>query len=89
MGRLEIRLQPRAKNDRITADKSGAVRIAVTSPPIDDRANGHLIRVLAKALAMPRSSLSIIKGGHGRNKIVEASGLTTEQAVLLLKKGVS
>jgi uncharacterized protein YggU (UPF0235/DUF167 family) len=48
----------------------------VTSPPVDNRANDHLIEFLAEVLGVGKTSLSIIKGGHSRNKVVEASGLT-------------
>jgi uncharacterized protein YggU (UPF0235/DUF167 family) len=63
----------------------GLVDLAVTSPPIDDRANEHLIRVLSDRLGVPKRSISIIAGGHYKNKVVEIEGMTREDAVKKLK----
>jgi uncharacterized protein (TIGR00251 family) len=76
--RIDIRLKPRAKNDRIAVTATGAIEIAVTSPPIDDRANDHLVALLADRLGMPKSALAIVGGRHGRNKIVAVPGLMKE-----------
>jgi uncharacterized protein (TIGR00251 family) len=79
--RLEIRLKPRAKADRIDLDESGRVDIAVTSPPVDDRANAHMAELLADWLKIPKRAISIIKGGHSRNKVVGVEGLTREKII--------
>lgn len=80
-GRLEIRLKPRAKNDRMTVHESGRIDIAVTSPPLDGKANEHLIRFLAERIGVPIARLSLIRGGHSRNKIVAVEGMTTDEAM--------
>jgi uncharacterized protein (TIGR00251 family) len=84
--RLEIRLKPRAKNDRVTMNAAaGVVDIAVTSPPIDDRANEHMIELLSDRLNVTRRFISIIKGGRSRNKVVAVEGLTKEEATQRLR----
>ena len=80
--RLEIRLKPRAKNDRISeVSATGLIDVAVTSPPIDGRANGHMIELLSDHLHVPQRAISVIKGGHCRNKVVAVEGITKEQAI--------
>jgi uncharacterized protein len=80
--RLEIRLKPRAKHDRVSEGAAGGlIDVAVTSPPIDGRANGHMIELLSDHLHVPLRAISIIKGGHSRNKVVAVEGLTKEQAI--------
>ena len=79
--RLEIRLKPRAKADRISFHESGILEIAVTSPPVDDRANVHMTELLADRLNVPKRAVSIIKGGHSRNKVVAVDGITNEEAL--------
>jgi len=79
--RLEIRLKPRAKADRIGLHESGRLDIAVTSPPVDDRANVHMAELLADRLKVPKRAVSIIKGGHSRNKVVAVEGLTKEESI--------
>ena len=83
--RLQIRLKPRAKNDRLTVLPGGLIDVAVTSPPIDDRANGHLIEFLSDRLGVPKRSVFVVVGGHSRNKVVEVEGMTKEEAVKKLK----
>jgi hypothetical protein len=87
--RLEIRLKPRAKNDRISVNGGGRIDITVTSPPIDERANRHCITLLAEYLGVPKSSLSIIRGEHSRNKVVAVAGLTKEEASRRLTAGIA
>ena len=79
--RFDIHLKPRAKNDRISPGTQGVIDIAVTSPPVDDRANDHLIELIARRTGLPKSAVSIIRGKHGRNKAVEVTGLTKEEAL--------
>jgi uncharacterized protein (TIGR00251 family) len=83
--RLAIRLKPRAKHDRLTVLQGGLIDVAVTSPPIDDRANERLIEVLAGRLGVPKRAISIVVGGHSRNKVVEVEGMTREEVVKKLK----
>lgn len=83
--RLEVRLKPRARNDRIRFGTAGLLDIAVTSPPVDDRANTHMAELLADRLNVPKRTVSIIKGGHSRNKVVAVEGLTKEEVVLRLR----
>jgi uncharacterized protein (TIGR00251 family) len=84
-GRLTVRLKPRAKNDRIKMLQDGTVDMAVTSPPVDGRANEHLIDLLADRLGVPKRSVSIVVGGHSRNKVVRVEGLTKEEVITALK----
>ncbi|MBN2188621.1 MAG: DUF167 domain-containing protein [Chitinispirillaceae bacterium] len=79
--RLEIRLKPRAKSDRIRVGPAGLLDIAVTSPPVDGRANEHLVRLLSDRLGVAKSSIKILRGGHSRNKAVMVEGFTKEEAL--------
>ena len=56
-----VRIKPRAKRDRVSiADDGVTVQVAVTAPPVDNKANEQCVKLLAKILRQPRSSLSII-----------------------------
>ncbi|HLV31257.1 MAG TPA: DUF167 domain-containing protein [Chitinispirillaceae bacterium] len=81
---IDIRLKPRSKKDKITI-KDSVIEIAVTSPPVDNKANMHLVRLLAKRLNVSRSSIQIIKGEHSRNKSVAITGISLDQAIKLLE----
>lgn len=80
-GRLEIRLKPRAKNDRLTVTGPGTVDIAVTSPPVDEKANEHLVKLLAKRLGVSKSAVTLLRGGHSKNKVVVVEGMSSEEVM--------
>jgi uncharacterized protein len=77
--RVAVRLTPRSRTDRIAGIGRGAageqaLQVAVTAPPVDDRANKALLRVLAKEWRLPRRDLAIILGAKSRDKIVQIAG---------------
>jgi len=70
-GRLTLRATPNAAADAILLPESGAVlAVRVTAPPEDCRANDAILALLAKALGQPRSSLELLRGATGRDKLV-------------------
>ncbi|MBN1130475.1 MAG: DUF167 domain-containing protein [Chitinispirillaceae bacterium] len=79
--RLQVRLKPRAKNDRVRVADGGLLDVGVTSPPVDERANAHLVELLAKRLDVPKRMVTIIVGGHGRNKVVRVEGVTKKEVI--------
>lgn len=77
--RIAVRLKPRAGADRLdgiarAADGSMALAASVIAPPADGRANDALLRLLARALGLPRRSLTIIGGLKSRSKVVHVAG---------------
>lgn len=82
---LAVRLQPRAKKSAILGELDGALKLAVTAPPIEGRANEACIRFLAELLNVARSSVTIAAGASSRNKVVRIEGLTAEQVRARLK----
>src|SRR3546814_13946710 len=62
-GRLEVRVTPSASADAIVLpSESGPLAIRTTAPPEDSKANDAVMRMLAKALGRPRSSLELLRG---------------------------
>jgi len=78
-GTIVVRLKPRASSNRITWEKDGTLTVAVTSPPVDNKANDQLIALVAKRLGCSKQSLCIIKGGHSRDKVIACEGLSSEE----------
>ncbi len=83
---FEIRLKPRARKDQIILSENGTLEISVTSPPVDNKANLHLIKLLADRLDLPRKALEIIRGEHCRNKVISIEGLSRDETILRLQK---
>jgi len=73
-----VKVQPRAKKNAITGEFGDALKVSLTAPPIDGRANEACIEFLAKLLKVPSSSVTIASGQTSRNKMIRVAGLTAE-----------
>jgi len=73
---LPIKLTPKAKKDSIGKIVNGRLKISVTSPPVDGKANLHLIKVLSKKLKTAKSNIIITTGQASREKVLLITGLT-------------
>ncbi len=80
-----VRVQPRASQDAIEGAWQGALKIRLMAPPVDDRANQALRRLLAESLKIPMSAVKILSGERSRIKRVEVRGVTAEQVRALAR----
>ncbi len=71
-----VRVQPRAGRDEIAGEWQEGLKIRLTAPPVDDRANEALRRLLAASLKVPLSAVRIASGERSRSKRVEVRGVT-------------
>jgi uncharacterized protein (TIGR00251 family) len=82
--RLTIFAKPRAKHSRVVGCAGLNAEVALAAPPADGAANKALIEVLARALSVPKSALSIAVGKSSKHKVVEVTGLEAAEASRLL-----
>ena len=66
-----MHVTPRARRPGVTRLADGTVRVAVTAPPLEGRANDAVIVALAAHFHVHRNHVHILAGRHGRRKIVE------------------
>jgi uncharacterized protein len=71
-----VRVQPRASRDEFAGEWQDGLKIRLTAPPVDDRANEALRRFLAARLKVPLAAVSIVSGERNRTKRVEIRGVT-------------
>ena len=71
---LPVRVHPGAKCNAMTGVHDGAVKISLTTPPTDGRANKALIAFLAKQLGVPRSGIILLTGATSRSKTLRVAG---------------
>jgi len=74
-----IKVHPRAKKNAITGELDGALKLSLTAPPIEGKANDACIEFFAKLLKVPRSSVTIASGQTSRNKVIRVLGLSAEE----------
>lgn len=67
---LSIQLQPRASCDEIVGPHGEHLKIRITAPALENRANSYLIKFLAKQFAVSQNQIVIEKGEHSRIKLI-------------------
>ncbi len=80
-----VKVHPRAKRNAITGEVGGALKVALTAPPADGKANEACIEFFAELLKVPRSSVTIAAGPTSRNKVIRVVGLSAEEVRQRLK----
>jgi hypothetical protein len=86
---IRVRVQPKAgKNEVLLSDSKDALRVKLTSPPIDGEANKALIQLLAKLFKIKKSSISITSGKKSRDKRVRIEGVEPKEIEAALEKKV-
>jgi uncharacterized protein YggU (UPF0235/DUF167 family) len=82
--RFAVRLTPRGGRDAVegwTADAAGRplLKVRVSAPPVEGEANAALVRLIAKALDLPRSAVRIVSGEGARVKLLAADGIGEQE----------
>jgi hypothetical protein len=76
---LAIRVTPRAsRNEIVEVLADGTVKIRLTAPPVEGKANDALVEFLAKVLEVPRAAIEIVAGVTGRDKLVSILNVDAE-----------
>jgi uncharacterized protein (TIGR00251 family) len=75
---LPVRAQPGARRTGVRGEQAGALKVAVTAPPEDGRANKALTEALRDALGVKRSQVELLSGTTNRDKRFLIRGLTKE-----------
>jgi len=73
---LSVRVQPRSSKSGIAGRYGEQVKICLKSAPVDNAANKECCQLLAKALGLPRSSVSVMNGATSRSKVLKVEGMT-------------
>lgn len=75
---LSVRAQPRAARSEIVGQRGDALKVRLTAPPVEGAANRELEKLLAKVLGVSRSSVEVLRGASGREKVLRIHGLSPE-----------
>ena len=76
---LAINVHPRARKNAITGELGDALKLSLTAPPVEGRANEACIEFLANLLKVPRSSITIASGQSSRRKVIRVSGVSAHE----------
>jgi len=71
-----VKVHPRARKNAITGTVGEALKLALTAPPVEGRANQAVVEFFADLFEIPRSSVTIASGETGRRKVVRVRGVS-------------
>jgi uncharacterized protein (TIGR00251 family) len=75
-----VKVHPRARKNAITGVVGDALKLALTAPPVDGKANQAVIEFFSDLFAIPRSSVTIASGETSRNKVIRIVGMSKSAA---------
>ena len=83
--RFSAIIQPRSSKNEVTGVYNDALKIRLTSPPVDNKANKACMSFFAKWLGISPSKISIVQGLSSKNKTIEVEDITEKQFHEILK----
>lgn len=83
---LSVRVQPKASRDAILGEHDGALKVTVTAAPEKGKANKAVIELLAKALGVPKSAVTLESGAASRDKTFAIKNASPEAIEALVCK---
>src|ERR1044072_4779820 len=81
---IRVYVAPRSSANKVAGAHNGALKIALTAPPVEGAANKALIEFLARLLGVPKGSIRLLSGETSRNKLVRIEGIDAQTAFMRL-----
>ena len=82
---FQVKVHPRARKNTVTGVLGNALKLALTAPPVEGRANEACIALVAELLNVPRSSVTIAAGETSRQKLIRIAGMSAAQVEVRLR----
>jgi uncharacterized protein (TIGR00251 family) len=76
---FRLRVQPRAARDAVAGEHNGAIKLRISAPPVDGKANEACRRLIAKLVGVSPSAVEIIAGESSKDKVIRVHNLTAER----------
>ena len=86
---VSVRVQPGAKKDAVVGPHGGAMKIALSAPPVDGKANEALIAFVAERVGLPRARVSLVSGMTSRSKVLRVTGKSAAEVRAALSPDAS
>ena len=82
---IEARIIPKSSRNEIVSGEDSMVKIKVTSPPVDGKANKAVVDLLSKQCKVTKKDVQIISGEKSRNKKIRINGISTKEFLKLIR----
>jgi uncharacterized protein (TIGR00251 family) len=83
--RLHLFIQPKASRNEVIGPHNGEIKIKLSAPPVDGKANEELVEFLSEIFKIPKRQITLTKGDTNRHKTVELVGVQEKDARIILK----
>jgi len=84
-----VKVHPRSNKNALTGKLGNALKLSLSAPPVEGRANAACIEFFANLLKLPRSSVTIASGQNSRTKVIRVTGISAEELAQRLNIGES
>jgi uncharacterized protein (TIGR00251 family) len=78
---FDITVSPKSSKNKISITENDHIKVYLTSPPVDGKANADLIALFSKTVKVPKSDIEIISGLKSKKKRIAILGLTREEII--------
>ncbi|WP_028320638.1 DUF167 domain-containing protein [Desulfatiglans anilini] len=85
---LRIKVIPRSSRNQLAGVEDGLVKIKLTAPPVDGKANKALCSFLAELFGKPQNAVTILNGEKGRLKTIRIAGMNSEKADRMIRESI-
>lgn len=85
---LAVRVHPGARKNAVTGVHDGALKISLTTPPVEGRANEALIAFVAEALGLPKARVALLSGQTSRSKLLRITGRSAAEVTAALDPAI-
>lgn len=86
MGRIKFRIIPNAHKTELVGEYADAVKIKLSSPPIEGKANAELVKFLSKSLCISKASIEFVSGETSKDKTLEIPNFDAQTLIKALSK---
>lgn len=81
---LDLYVQPKASRTRVVGLHDGSLKLAITAPPVEGKANAQVTAFIAKLFKIPKSAITLLSGHQGRHKRFAVTGISKEEIERIL-----
>jgi uncharacterized protein (TIGR00251 family) len=82
---LSLHVQPRASKNEIVGVVEGALKLRLTSPPVEGAANKLCCEFIAKVCGTPKRDVTIVSGEKSRHKRLLVAGMEKSDVLMALE----
>jgi uncharacterized protein len=81
-----VRVHPRAARTAITGTVGDALKLTLSAPPLDGRANIALVEFFSEIFSVPRAAVQVVTGIGSRNRLIRIAGRTAGELEEMLRE---